>query len=449
MHPTHRVSGRAWTAALLALLLCAAVLAAPATASDHKTFTAAIAPQAVGAGQHTTFTATITNTAPQHQLGSVNITLPNAFTGVDAVTLGGAGSGAVTGNTIELRNLALQPGDAVSVTFDGTSPCDAAAYEFAFQGKQANNFRGPPGNDFTLSGDAANRTVSVTGECGGRLAFVTQPAHTQLGDVITGAIGAPSATGVQVAVVNDDDEVVPADVEITVALGSDPSGGAATLSGSLTRSTGATGIATFDDLKIDTLGAGYTLAASSPGFATALSQSFGIWEDIAVCTAGASCTTSVTRQRQFRVEVTGTGQAGSAMLLSVLGEEINCAENWDGPGDYPFNHAPATSLYEPVGTFSGSTIVTLRIDKSVVREVPNNGAAFYQICFLGEKPFEDRDGQTASANPDHDGMFGPALLADCGQAGPAAAPCVISRTKTQGGDMVLEFAIPSEDPAFR
>jgi hypothetical protein len=51
---------------------------------------------------------------------------------------------------------------------------------------------------------------------------------------------------------------------VTLALGVDPSGGTATLSGTLTV-TVVNGVATFGDLAIDTPGMGYTLHATIGG----------------------------------------------------------------------------------------------------------------------------------------------------------------------------------------
>jgi hypothetical protein len=49
---------------------------------------------------------------------------------------------------------------------------------------------------------------------------------------------------------------------VTISIGNDPSGGSATLSGTLTL-TFANGLATFNDLSIDTAGTGYTLHATA------------------------------------------------------------------------------------------------------------------------------------------------------------------------------------------
>jgi hypothetical protein len=61
--------------------------------------------------------------------------------------------------------------------------------------------------------------------------------------------------------------------DVTVAIGTNPGGG--TLSGTAT-ATAVAGVATFNNLSIDMVGSGYTLAASSTGLAGATSAAFAI-----------------------------------------------------------------------------------------------------------------------------------------------------------------------------
>jgi len=70
--------------------------------------------------------------------------------------------------------------------------------------------------------------------------------------------------------------------QVTVALGTDPSGGTATLSGTVTV-TAASGVTTFSDLSVDVVGTGYTLTATATGLTAATSNAFDINE--AVCVA--------------------------------------------------------------------------------------------------------------------------------------------------------------------
>lgn len=63
-------------------------------------------------------------------------------------------------------------------------------------------------------------------------------------------------------------------VPMTISIGNNPGGG--TLSGTLTATTNALGEATFAGLSINKAGAGYSLLASSPGYAGAVSTGFTV-----------------------------------------------------------------------------------------------------------------------------------------------------------------------------
>ncbi|MGH6693370.1 MAG: beta strand repeat-containing protein, partial [Gammaproteobacteria bacterium] len=88
-----------------------------------------------------------------------------------------------------------------------------------------------------------------------KIALTGQPTTTQAGNVITPAV--------QVTVQDVfGNTVTTANNSITVAIGNDPSGGA-TLSGTKTLSASG-GVATFNDLRINLVGVGFTLTASEP-----------------------------------------------------------------------------------------------------------------------------------------------------------------------------------------
>ena len=129
-----------------------------------------------------------------------------------------------------------------------------------------------PGTGYTLAASAAGLTgatsnaFDVTGGVPAQLAFVQEPTTTSSGAAIT-----PSVT-VQVRDANGN--LVPtATAAVTVAIGTNPSGG--TLSGTKTLNAVA-GVATFPGLSIDNAGSGYTLAASAAGLSGATSAAFTI-----------------------------------------------------------------------------------------------------------------------------------------------------------------------------
>src|SRR5207247_1549313 len=103
------------------------------------------------------------------------------------------------------------------------------------------------------------------------LAFAVQPGTTTAGHQI--------APAVKVAAQDALGNAVPTFTgPVTVALGSNPSGG--TLSGSTTVSA-VSGVATLGDLSINISGTGYTLTATATGLAGATSTPFGITPGLA------------------------------------------------------------------------------------------------------------------------------------------------------------------------
>jgi hypothetical protein len=98
-----------------------------------------------------------------------------------------------------------------------------------------------------------------------RLAFAQHPATTQVGMVFEPAI--------TVRVEDADGNLVSSAVLVTIALGANPSG--ATLVGTRTV-VAVNGIATFSDLAVDRVGAGFTFQVSAPSLAPATSSAFNI-----------------------------------------------------------------------------------------------------------------------------------------------------------------------------
>lgn len=85
---------------------------------------------------------------------------------------------------------------------------------------------------------------------------------------------------------------------------------------------------------------------------------------------------------------------------------------------------------------------TIRVDKSVVNQVPNNGASKYAICWNtagnhSHLTFVDRNGNTVTSG----------FLPMCSTPGlPADNPCIVSITKSQAGDVVITVRAPGGDP---
>jgi len=117
----------------------------------------------------------------------------------------------------------------------------------------------------TLSA-ATSATFNVIATTPVALQFQMQPSGVQAGAVITPAV--------QVRLVTSSGATATtATNAVTIAIGTNPAGGS--LSGTLTVNAIA-GIATFNDLTIDNIGTGYTLAATATGLTGATSSAFDV-----------------------------------------------------------------------------------------------------------------------------------------------------------------------------
>ena len=97
-----------------------------------------------------------------------------------------------------------------------------------------------------------------------KLAFTVQPGSVAAGSTITVSVSIEDASG----------NVVPtAANQVTIAIGTNPSGG--TLAGTAT-ATAVSGVATFSNLSINNAGTGYTLAVSATGLSGATSNAFNV-----------------------------------------------------------------------------------------------------------------------------------------------------------------------------
>jgi sugar lactone lactonase YvrE len=110
-----------------------------------------------------------------------------------------------------------------------------------------------------------NLTLTINAPPTTVLAVLTQPSNANTGQSLTPAVQVKVQTVAAVPVPN---------VNVTLAIGNNPGG--ATLGGTTTVPTDATGIATFSNLTLSRAGTGYTLVASAAGVASMTSAPFTI-----------------------------------------------------------------------------------------------------------------------------------------------------------------------------
>jgi hypothetical protein len=411
---------------LIALSLTVAAVVATSATAAGKPYTVVLSPATVSAGT-ATITATFSNRTSQQQLGSADLTAPSQFS-VTSATLDGPGTATISGKVVQIRNLSLPPGASRKVTMQvdtGATACSGGTFTWTVLAKQANDFKGPPGNNLDLDAQNSALTTTVSGS-GCALHFFTQPGDANPGQIITGTDFDPTGPAVAVEVVDGaGNRVTSATPTITVAL----DGGPGSLSG--TKAVAATnGLASFGDLSIDTPGT-YHLVASAAGFTSLTSDSFSIGT---ACVEDVDCTTHAeTRDSIVDVTAFGNGRldAGVLQLSLNTGFRPDCAGYTEFSADWALVLGP-----------DRSKLVVFQIDKKVMNQQPNNGASFLQMCFAAPFPFATRPGTPLAQVGD---MF-VGLLPDCG-----VAPCVASRNKTNAGDGVITVQAPggTDDPAYR
>ena len=177
---------------------------------------------------------------------TVSVAPPGAGTPTGSVTVSdgtGAGCGPV-------------PVGAGSCAFASTSP-GSKTLTVSYSGDA----------NFTASSSTVSHTVDPFG-APASLQFTVQPSNTQVLAPITPAVEVSirDAFGNLVATATD---------QVTLAIGNDPNGGLSQLLGTNPRNASG-GVAVFDDLRIDLIGNGFTLVASSGSLASDTSSAFDI-----------------------------------------------------------------------------------------------------------------------------------------------------------------------------
>ncbi|HJR18906.1 MAG TPA: hypothetical protein VJ922_04225 [Actinomycetota bacterium] len=286
----------------------------------------------------TSLTVTISNVATsQHPIGSVNVTIPDGFTGVGSPSISAVPSGkswtaTLNGAVIQLRSAMgsqISPGESVSVTFAATTPCPEGVYNLGLQVKQSNDFNGQ-GNDI-VSGPA---TVgfTVNGGCtpaGHHLAFGQQPT-----DIFSDATMTPTVT---VRVEDATNALVTGfSGTVSLAFGSNP-GGSTLIGGGPVAVSG--GIATFPALTAVQAAtgtiSGYTLIATSdPAVTSATSSAFAVtgqsvFCEFETCTATSGNFNNPTAAENWIGKVTiETGDCPDTSCFVTAYEEATCPESF-------------------------------------------------------------------------------------------------------------------------
>ncbi|UTI64271.1 hypothetical protein NBH00_23390 [Paraconexibacter antarcticus] len=256
---------------LLAMLVATGALAAVASAGGGKTFKAVITPASVPAGSTSAITATVTNNSDPQGVGSANLTVPSGWTALSATTT--KGTATIAGQVVQLRNLALAPGQSAAVTMATRVPCGSTPGLYTIVAKQANDFNGT-GNDVALDTAGSDLSIDRSGACG--LRFVTQPpSDIGSGDPFTTSVEFVDGSGNRATAVS-----APVSLSAT----------GATLSGT-TPVSASSGLATFAGMSLTTTADATpaTLTASSPGYGSATSTPVTVHGDRTQCVPDVDC----------------------------------------------------------------------------------------------------------------------------------------------------------------
>lgn len=423
---------------LAALVLAVALPASASAASPTKPYDVALAPAQVPAGVTVdAFTVTLTNRTGTQQFGSADVTVPAAFTVVGEPTID-RGSVSRSGNVLSLRNLAMPPDAAVTVTLGLRMSCVAGTYAWTVQAKQSNDFNGPPGN--ALGPINGSLTTTVTGSCA--LRFVAQPADTEKNDPIR-AVAFDSSSDQVVTVEAVDGSSSPSRLTWftgPVAIALAPTTYFGRLDPAGTSATAVAGLASFANLRIDASGV-YNLRATTTaaGFAADDSAAFKIVDVVASCDS-ARCSAQLAGTQSTTTLTGAAGTDSGVVVLSLnLGREPSCA------GYTP----PSRDWYEFALTAARDKTIVTTYSKAAMRAF-GSGPSALEICFAAPVPFAAKDGSAQPFDYDGDPANGAegfvGLLPNCS----AASPCVTGRSGMTGGGGMITFTVPAAwgDPRY-
>ena len=436
MHTRHIASPRprALVVTVAMLLAWASIAATASAAPNKKTYTTSLSPSALIAGHTYTGPATaiaytIRNTSTSAELGSADVTVPVGV--VPSAVASTEGTVTLAGSVIQLRNLALAPGESAVVSVTAQVECGSnhAPYVWTTRTKQSNDFNGT-GND--LSGTSP--TNSVVGTCG--LSFTKQPKHSEKSpEIIRSAIYNPAGNPVTVTVLDGagDQTVTWWSGTVALTLGDDPTDGA-TLGGGLSGSP-VNGVATFTP-SIDIAATGYSLVATaaptagSPSAGTTSagleSNSFNIVDDATICGIGVGCSARAGDNQKTSAKVDASaagGAAGDLVILSINDPayEVDCG-GYQETSDVIFFNVTDSGGIDPS---KRSKITTMTLLASFVTK----SASKYQVCY-------------------DDMVQAPFLLPKCDNQNPDP-PCILSKELNQAKNLVIVVSSPPGDPAMK
>jgi hypothetical protein len=373
-------------------LLAATVLQSSLAASSKKAYTATISTSTIPSGATASVTLTIANLSDSQALGSANVVAgigpapatSSQLSNADYAPLQGIVDPATTATMLELRNIGLAPGHSMTVTMNTTAPCAAGSYKWSVIAKQSNDFNGPPGNDFTISG--AQPVTTVTGGC--QLAFGTQPQSAVKGDNLTGTAYDSGGDPVTVSAIDGNGNVIRSATG-TVTLALDPTSTnctGASFSGT-TDELAPTGTATFGSLLSATAGFDCRLIASASGYGSDTSDSFNISLVKTDCTGTGCPETSLGLDVNTNLTFSASGSFFQFLAVGPASIPAIVTAKGGSGGCANFKSISAAAFDEADGGGSGTKTFRYFVDKSIIPKQfqGTSGQQFLPICAGGAR----------------------------------------------------------------
>lgn len=329
-----------------ALLAAALVLTAPASAHWSA------AGSGVGAGATGTLAAPTGVSVPAHSLAGVAV----AWTA-------SAGSPAPEGYYLTRTTggtTVAACASSAGALLTGTSCTDTAVPDGSYTYTVTAKYR-----SWTA---ASAPTVPVSVWTPAKVSVTAQPSATVAGVAITPAVAVTVQTAAGVA-------VPLAGRSVTVAIGTNP--GSGTLSGTVTASTDATGVATFPDLSINKAGAGYTLAATSSALTSATSNAFTVSAATAnrfVITSSAVSGTAAASATLGPITVALSDAHGNAATAPTGGTTLTLSSNSGGIARFATTSGGTTTTTVTIPAGSSSTDFFYGDEKSGGPTITASGA---------------------------------------------------------------------------
>lgn len=262
----------------------------------------------------------------------------------------------------------------------------------------------------------------------GTIEFAQQPSEVQKGTAI-----APAPT---VTITGADGNPVPG---ATVDVSLQQIAGSGTLSGDTSEITDGNGVATFSSLSVSDAGE-YALVATSEG-ATITSAPFVVADQVTPCSGSCSASGS---SSGTTISASASNAGSSSLAVSVFAgaPPAGVCDNLA-----PLGATAVVNFLDP-GSGTPSLDVVWTLDKSLVMQAGNPGAAHFDICLgaenlqhpdgTGVTPWTTKDGTPAT--PVADPVLGATLfwgiVPDCPNKGTPTGPCILHRSKNAGNEVI-------------